>query len=797
MIKICKKNLNEILNYILVALLFFLTIKKGGFYKADILLFSLLLEIIGCISIVYCYIKRRNNIKFDFIGIGLLLISIAYLLPIIFKNYTSLNDSLVEFIRYFNMYIIYKIVALSENKRIFKYTLIYLGIFLGILGIDGIANRFLEGVLKCFNSSYLNIDLTRMSSTIQYANVLAIILLISAILAFDELIKSLKKNNKKGAILNYSLLSFDLLCLILTQSRTVIIITLLYFLINIFVENKKVQKIYLLFSLFVIVSIFTVLLFKYIYINTISIYFIVILYVLISIAISLFVVNIYLNKDNKVVNVLYKKNQVVFTCIGFIILVYTILGMSLSSPLKISQDSKDTAKRYVYNVENGSKNFLEFSVYPQDVDSRYMINIYKVSNDNSRDLLKNLEYYNTVSGNFEIEFDLDNNTKKLEIEFDCYKGSIVIDNAKFNNKKVILDYILFPTDMVDKFIDVVLGTDSASSRVTYLKDAFKICNLSLKNRIIGCGGEGFKNTYQLVQTENYTSTEVHNSFVQILVESGVIGFAIIIFVIIYYLVKYKTNAYKFSLLVLVIHSIFDLDFSYMIILAILAILLGINQKNKLNNDNKEKVYLEEIVASFVFVFAFVLIIRQNIAYFMRVPVINEESITFTNQATLVSYLEKRVMLDPGENKYRKTLAIEYEKYLKMLNQNIATDSKNNKLIEEKNNIILNIEQNAKSMQENQSQVKETLIDVSNIYFNNIYYFVALNYENNNEEGYRYYFQKLKENLLLIEEKYKYNNLAKELLENSYTKYYEQLKDNNLNSKAINEFLEYIKEKVYI
>lgn len=794
MLKLFKKNLNDILNYILVILLFFLAIKKGGFYKTDILHFSLGLEIIGCISIVYSYIKNKNKIKFDIIGIVLLLLSVSYLLPILFNNYTSLNDSLVEFTRYFNMYIIYKIVMLSEHKQIFKYTLVYLGVFLGILGIDGIANRFLENVLKYFSSGYLNIDLTRMSSTIQYANVLAIILLISAILVFDELVKSLEESNKKRVVLNYCMLFFDLFCLILTQSRTVIAIACIYFLTYLFSKNKRIEKIYMLLILVIQLIIFSIFAFKVIYINTIYLYHLIMISLLISIALSLAIFYISTNKENKITKVLYEKYKFVFCCIGVLAIVYVVLGLNISYPLKISESSKDTVKRYVYNVEKSSKNNLRFSVYPQNDDSRYSVNIYKVSSNNSKELLKTFEYYNTVSGNFELEFDLDNNTKKIEIVFDCYKGSILIDNAVFNNKKVILDYVFFPTDMINKFMDVVLGTDSATSRFTYLKDALKIWNLSLKNKIIGVGGEGFKNNYQLVQTQSYTSTEVHNSFVQILVESGMIGFILIVFAVIYYLARYKNNVYKYSLLVIVIHSIFDLDFSYMIVLTIFAILLGINEKNKSNNKIISKIYLEEIMAVCIFVFSFVLIVRQNMAYSMKVPALDEESITFSKQATLVSYLEKRVMLDPSENKYRKALSSEYEKYLIMLNENIEKDIKNTKLIEEQNNIVQNIEQNAKSMQENQKQVKETLIDVSNIYFNNIYHLVNENYKKNKEEGYKYYLDKIKKNLEFIEDKYRYNALAKELVRECYNKYYQELNDNKFNSKSINEFVEYLETK---
>ena len=52
MLKIIKNNFNNILNYILVILLFFLAIKKGGFYKSDVLFFNLAVTFIGTIYIL-------------------------------------------------------------------------------------------------------------------------------------------------------------------------------------------------------------------------------------------------------------------------------------------------------------------------------------------------------------------------------------------------------------------------------------------------------------------------------------------------------------------------------------------------------------------------------------------------------------------------------------------------------------------------------------------------------------------------------------------------------------------------
>lgn len=792
MLKIIKNNFNNILNYILVILLFFLAIKKGGFYKTDIIFFSLMLEITGILSISYFYIKHKNNIKFDYLGILLLLLSISYLLPIIFNNYSSLNDSLSEFIRYFNIYIIYKIVKLSENKKIFKFTLIYLGVFLGIIGIDGISNRFLEGILKYFSSGYLNIDLTRMSSTIQYANALAIILLVSSIIVFEELSKSLTENAKSKIVLNYSILFFNLFCIVLTQSRTVMLIAFIYTFVY-FIKNKNIEMIYIILILILQTAISSVFAFKYLYINTIYIYYLTIVSLIgiIFIAYCIYLIR----KNEKVTKILFSKYKIIFSSIFLLGLVYVIVGINIYSPLKISEFSKDTVKRYVHNVEKDGVNTLKFSVSSDTEDSRYRINIYKISD--SKELIKTFEYYNTVSGDFEFEFNGDNNIKSIELEFECYKGNIIVKNASLNEKNIKLNYVLLPTDIVYKLEDAIYGADSVNARILYVKDALRIWNLSLKNRIIGIGGEGFKNTYQLIQDENYTSTEVHNSFIQILVESGIIGFIIIVSIIIYYIVNVRNNVFKLAFLALILHSVFDLDFSYMIILCIFAILLGINQERNDKKGLKLGITIEMIMQIFICLFSFILLIKTNIAYFIDIPSYND-NITIAQEAEIVSKLEKKVILDASENRYRKKLASEYDRYLSLLIENINKDPKNTKLIEESKNIVLNIAANANNMQQNEKYDKNVLVDVSNIYFNNMYHLVKINYSNNEEEGYNYYCNIIKSNLEFIEENYKYNAIASELLKECYSNYYYELKDLKLSSKALNDFFTYIKiEKLKI
>ena len=111
--------INTIIDYILIILLVILSLFKGGFYKSDILLVSIIVSIIALIKIIFliCENIKNKSYSIDVISVLLLLLSFSYLVPIIFNNYSDLNDSIYESIRYFGLYFVYTIVKNSDNKK--------------------------------------------------------------------------------------------------------------------------------------------------------------------------------------------------------------------------------------------------------------------------------------------------------------------------------------------------------------------------------------------------------------------------------------------------------------------------------------------------------------------------------------------------------------------------------------------------------------------------------------------------------------------------------------------------------
>lgn len=594
------KNFKLAIDIIICVLILIQSIKKGGFYTSDITFFISSITTLGIIyglfSIIkYCIGRSEHscekfnigNIKHTVILFAILVI--AYLLPILFKTEANIIDSKFEFLRYLSIFIIYLIIRNSYNKNIYYYTLISIGIIQAFIGIDGLASRILEPYLKLTNSGYLSKDLTRLSGTIQYANTAAILIAISGILILDKInmyIKKIKENSKKVnnffISFYFTLFTVSTTAIILTSSRmalTIYTITLL-----VYILKDKINK----FNLFFMAAISYAISFlasnnilDLVLTNPSKVYFVFFTYIILSIIIIKYIAKyVIFNEEfvSKIKKIRVSKFKIITICVS-ISLIYVLIGLSIYKPLKLINNSKDnTITRQIYGIKNGELNSIEVLVDEVEADSKYSIVVYEESNDFSQEVLTRFEYYDNTSDSFNYTFRPKENTKRLNVAIICYKGSISITEFKLNEKEKPLEYSILPSDIVFRFRDSFYGSTSLRDRLNYVKDSYKIW---ITSPIFGTGGEGFKHLYKNVQTFNYTSTESHNSILQIFVESGIIG-GISICLIIYLILKdNKFSTIKLTFIMFIVHSLTDLNFSYLICLIVFSMLIGIiENKNK-------------------------------------------------------------------------------------------------------------------------------------------------------------------------------------------------------------------------
>lgn len=772
-----KKNIyTNIFDCFLVGLLLMLSLNRGGFYKSDILIFSL-----GVSAIAFCYtlinmynIIRKKEYKFDVIELILLLLPFAYLLPIIFNNYADLNSSIFEAIRYLNLYFIYSMVKRSSNKKIYAYAIVTIALIQCVLSIDAVANRYLHGILSSLDSGYLNENLTRMSGTLQYANVLAIVCLISAIFVIKWLLDA---KNKNLYAIYYVILFILISTIILTGSRAVLLISILTFLVFIFKSKENIYKLAFTFiPLFILTGIYTSLLYTQMLSNKTYIYFTFVIFICLNVIVAITANKLHTICIKKYSGVGIKKIHIaagVFVCIG----VYILIGISITKPLLLSSDSLQNNDTLILNDIKQGSNLLTFDVIAKEQDTRYKIKLNSVNNENVEESIKTFNYSDNTSGKFEYNFELSEKTKYLKLLVECDKGSLEFDNLYLNNKKQKLDYIFIPRTVVYRIKDLFNGSTSVSDRCMYYQDAMKIICKNVHNFVIGTGGEGFNNIYEQVKTRDYHSTEVHSSFLQIFVESGVIGFSLIIFVLIYSIIKSKSSYIKIAYILFVIHSFIDLNFSYMLVIAIFSVLLAmLDYENKIEFKNKILSFSLFGITLIYTLFVFCFCTRALLAQYLNIPVYNENNINLQTQIEVLTKNEKRVELDPFEYSYKEELDKQYDIYLELLYDKIkekGTDT--NILKEEVKNVLDNITINADNIFNNTKYNRRHIMYACSIYFRNIDNLSKLYYSDNIEKGYNTYMNKINEKLNYLKELYIKNDEINQIIENTQDNYNDKIR----------------------
>lgn len=585
-------NFKLAIDLVLCFLILLQSIKKGGFYSYDIIFFVSSIGIIGAIYglfIVskYCIDrlkKKRERFKVSDIKSTVILfalLAISYVLPILFNTAASGVDAKFEFFRYASIFFVYLIIKNSNNKKIYYFTLIALGLLQAFIGIDGLASRVLAPYLKYINSGYLSKDLTRLSGTIQYANTAAILIAISGILLLDKINSYINKIREKITKMNkfYLTICFVLftvanLSVILTGSRLALSIYMLTLIV--YLLKSKTNKFNLL-SILVISYVISFLssnnILDLVLTNSSKIYFVFLTYIILSVLAIRYIIKYIINNDvikNRAAKINKRKTIISVTAIA---LVYILIGLNIYKPLNMVYNEKEnTITRQVYGVKHNELNNINIKVKENELDSKYSIVVYEENDKFEQELVARFEYFENESNNFKLNFTPKDNTKRLNLVLISYKGNVSILEFKLNERVKPLEYSMLPSDMVFRFRDSLYGSTSLRDRLNYVKDSYKIW---LTSPVVGTGGEGFKFLYKNVQTLQYTSTEAHNSILQIFVESGIVGGITVCLIIYLVISKNKFSVLKLTFVMYILHSLTDLNFSYFICLIVFSMLIAL------------------------------------------------------------------------------------------------------------------------------------------------------------------------------------------------------------------------------
>ncbi|WP_039765860.1 O-antigen ligase family protein [Caldicellulosiruptor sp. F32] len=228
---------------------------------------------------------------------------------------------------------------------------------------------------------------------------------------------------------------------------------------------------------------------------------------------------------------------------------------------------------------------------------------------------------------------------------------------------IALNMHLIPTSIVDKIKSISFKDRNFVERLVFYKDGLKIF---LKSPIFGYGGGTWVSLYFMYQSYLYFTTQSHNYFLQVLLDTGLFGFAILM-VFLYTLFSTALRAWlkkdkdKNILIAgiiggavqLYLHSILDFDFSLasvqVLLFASLGVLIAIVQEvlQKSKEDGKLIVQRKTKVLSpaLLVFYLFVMIISINFRIGNYNANIGQQALQMNNLTAAYSFLSKAVEYD--------------------------------------------------------------------------------------------------------------------------------------------------------
>jgi len=830
------KTITGILDILICLLLFISSLYKGAFYKEDGLFVNIVICMLGlvCLS-VKLVLNIRDNRRIiksklaTIVDICVILMPIAYFLPIMFSKAASVELAIFETLRYVNFAIIYFIVRTTSNKKIYLTSIVLIGVILGVLGIDEMTYRAVESILNPISINYLSDNGGQLSSTIQYANITALIMLMASIIVQDKISKNLPNLNKKSSIKFKALVIGEMFSLILLQSAIILTTSRMNLILMIASTiiyaisclNRKKNKsalsliLMLMAALALVTSIDSYLLVQN---NFMILFTYIITLVLITLGVILgtkFIVTI--KRNNKEGS---NKKRIIVNCvILFAMLLILLVICTMPRNLRLNDtDNKGTSvSRNIYTkIQDSIKLDVKFEFNRKD---NFELHIYEVDEEFNKKILVSMTKKSLKDNEYHGELNISEKAESLLLEFKTIDSDVAIKEFKVNGKRITLSYMFIPDSIIFRLKDTLIKDSNNILRLTYYKDALKLFNTS---KLFGIGGEGFKARYQQVQEEKYISSEVHSVPIQILVESGIVGataftlICIAICIIVYRLFRIKneeTLLYLLMLFTFVITSIFDLVFSFGIMIYLFAVIIGliigeykqndILEKDRYELDNKSTLGMVKIATLSISLMALAIATIYSVNIFRAsMIVLPEQEETLENSYNRVGLLETKVVLDKYNLTYLTSLLDQYDIHIDLLNTiylSVSDDNERTVFKSEINSYIARQKEIADSIIECEYYNKYALEKVARCYFNRYvsYAHIFDSSFKNDDIAYVFYIGyaiKLTDRLTEVG---KVNNLAHNFAINIYEEYIPVLEKQNslIKSEMLASAIEDMKVKL--
>lgn len=210
-------------------------------------------------------------------------------------------------------------------------------------------------------------------------------------------------------------------------------------------------------------------------------------------------------------------------------------------------------------------------------------------------------------------------------------------------------YRMLPEVLQSRFS---MGIGTLLERFLYIEDVWKKADSFWLN---GLGGMAWRSLMYQTQSSPYISHELHNSYINIMVEVGIAGIILVLIITGYAIIQMFRNrtAYLPSFLAIVLHSFIDFSFSYSFIVFLLLFYFAASYNTEKEIQSKSFQRIGEVI--------FVLMIGSSV--FLSSRFIQADKFMQKGE------LDRAVASNPFSMKYRLALSIENEDSMEHLISN--------------------------------------------------------------------------------------------------------------------------------
>jgi len=245
-------------------------------------------------------------------------------------------------------------------------------------------------------------------------------------------------------------------------------------------------------------------------------------------------------------------------------------------------------------------------------------------------------------------------------------GAAVVGILAIIGFAIALKTHLIPSDMVEKMKSIAMFWKERNfvERMVFYKDGLKIF---LKSPVFGYGGGAWVSLYFMYQSYLYFTTQSHNYFLQVLLDTGIVGFCILL-IFLWFLFSTSLRAWakkeqKENIIIaglvaaavqLYFHSALDFDFSLASVQVLLFAGLGVLVSTSLQilqKHKQEKVIYTGKTTNFVsallaIFYLLMIVISLNFRLGNYYANIGQQALQMGNLSAAYSFLSKAVTYDP-------------------------------------------------------------------------------------------------------------------------------------------------------